>query len=127
VNPVGSDPSFLPNLSTSFTISLCAQNFSSQHTRAHTHTPTHTQVATLQFNGLDCIRISGGSFLRADTSVDCETNSYRVFKALNIFLIAIYQSIPLIWCKHPTTPHACTRTTCKTTCWKQALFVGSAT
>jgi hypothetical protein len=39
----------------------------------------------------------GASYLRIDTSIDCNTESYRRFVFIDVALIILYQSIPLIW------------------------------
>ena len=35
--------------------------------------------------------------MRYDTSIDCDAEKYKSFLALDILLIAVYQSIPLVW------------------------------
>ena len=55
-------------------------------------------VSMVQFSSLDCVNLAdGSSYLRADTSVDCNMDYYREFVALNSLLITAYQSVPLIW------------------------------
>jgi hypothetical protein len=52
----------------------------------------------MQFEALNCVSLKhGGSFLRADTSISCDSKSYLNFKALLIIIILVYQSIPLVW------------------------------
>lgn len=54
-----------------------------------------------QFRGLNCVEFeeSGHAYLRVDTSVWCdeESDDYRRMLAIDVPLIAIYQSIPFIW------------------------------
>ena len=48
---------------------------------------------------LDCIPFphDGSSYLRADTAIDCASEAYLDFRS-NVFgLIAVYQSIPVLW------------------------------
>jgi hypothetical protein len=46
----------------------------------------------------DCISLQdGSSYVRSDTSIDCNTSSYKTFVILDGLLISIYQSIPLLW------------------------------
>ena len=62
-------------------------------------------IAMLQFNALDCadLSISSDSYtnenhvLRVDTSIDCDSTAYKNFAVANWLLIAIYQSVPLVW------------------------------
>ena len=54
------------------------------------------QVMALQFQALDCTTLKDGSrWLRADTSVDCDSDEFNNFVVLNSFLIVAYQCIPL--------------------------------
>jgi hypothetical protein len=56
-------------------------------------------VAMKQLQSLDCIPFSHdhSSYLRADTGIDCQSNSYEHFKSVMIFFIILYQSIPILW------------------------------
>ena len=55
-------------------------------------------VSMAQFAALSCVQLEdGSSYLRNDTSVDCQSADYRTFVALDGCLIALYQSVPLVW------------------------------
>mmetsp|Transcript_39830 Transcript_39830/g.51340 ORF Transcript_39830/g.51340 Transcript_39830/m.51340 type:complete len:288 (-) Transcript_39830:384-1247(-) len=56
-------------------------------------------VTMKQLQGLDCIpfKHNGSSYLRVDTSVDCNSDAYLVFKIIDILCFTIYQFIPVIW------------------------------
>jgi len=54
-------------------------------------------VTRLQFAALDCVTIAGGSFLREDTSVDCTSAGYKTFRVLDGLLIALFQTLPLMY------------------------------
>jgi hypothetical protein len=48
----------------------------------------------IQFEGLNCRTLgatSGASFLRVDSSVDCHSKSYALFRAADCFFIFVYQ------------------------------------
>mmetsp|Transcript_49770 Transcript_49770/g.63766 ORF Transcript_49770/g.63766 Transcript_49770/m.63766 type:complete len:478 (-) Transcript_49770:1435-2868(-) len=51
------------------------------------------------FQSLDCIVLShsDSSFLRVDTSIDCQSTRYLSFRAAVFLFIIIYQSIPIVW------------------------------
>jgi len=56
-------------------------------------------VAMKQLQSLDC-RVfphDGSNLLRADTSVDCNSEAYQSFKQTTLMFVAIYQMIPMIW------------------------------
>jgi hypothetical protein len=52
-----------------------------------------------QFQSLDCIPFAydGGSYLRVDTIIDCNGDTYLQFRAYVIMLICFYQLIPILW------------------------------
>jgi len=55
-------------------------------------------VAGVQFRALDCVELDDGSrYLRDDTGIDCDSNSYAQFALINGILIALYQSLPLCY------------------------------
>jgi hypothetical protein len=54
-------------------------------------------VSRKQFQALDCVEVAGDSYLRVDTSIRCESQTYLSFKALNSLLVAAYMSLPFIW------------------------------
>jgi hypothetical protein len=55
-------------------------------------------VANKQFRALDCQDLADGqSYLRADTSVDCNSASYHTFVKYDAILITIYQCLPLLY------------------------------
>jgi hypothetical protein len=55
-------------------------------------------ASRIQLQALDCVQLKGsGRFLRADTSVDCDSESYAAFAAYDYVLLACFLSIPLVW------------------------------
>jgi hypothetical protein len=55
-------------------------------------------IANKQFKALNCQELADGqSYLRANTSVDCNSDSYHKFVILDACLIAFYQSLPLLY------------------------------
>jgi hypothetical protein len=55
-------------------------------------------VANKQFRALNCQELADGqSYLRADTSVDCNANYYQKFVVYDTILIFIYQCLPLLY------------------------------
>jgi hypothetical protein len=56
-------------------------------------------VAQKQFQSLDCIPFphNGDSFLRVDTSIDCNGEDYLKFRNYMFYVIALYQMIPVLW------------------------------
>jgi hypothetical protein len=55
-------------------------------------------VASLQLKALDCKTLAdGSSYLRADTSVDCNSQAYQVFRGIDGMLFALYQCLPLMY------------------------------
>mmetsp|Transcript_46260 Transcript_46260/g.59463 ORF Transcript_46260/g.59463 Transcript_46260/m.59463 type:complete len:919 (+) Transcript_46260:649-3405(+) len=55
-------------------------------------------VAAIQFRALLCMKLEdGSSYLRADTGVNCNSDSYHFFTMVNGCLIAFYQCIPLFY------------------------------
>ena len=54
-------------------------------------------VSRKQLQALDCEAINESSYLRTDTSIDCESAEFKSFAALDFFFLAIYLSIPLVW------------------------------
>ena len=53
-------------------------------------------VTTKQFQALNCFELNG-SWLRQDTSIDCEGSEHKAFTATNGVLILIYMLIPPSW------------------------------
>ena len=53
-------------------------------------------VTTKQFQALSCFELNG-SWLRQDTSIDCEGSEHKAFTATNGVLILIYMLIPPSW------------------------------
>jgi hypothetical protein len=50
----------------------------------------------VQLKGLWCFKLDTGvTFLLADPSIDCSSNQYKVFFAMDCLLISIFQSIPI--------------------------------
>jgi hypothetical protein len=56
-------------------------------------------VTMKQLQGLDCIPFNhdDSSYLRVDTSVDCNSDDYIVFKSIDILFFCLYQLIPVTW------------------------------
>jgi len=56
-------------------------------------------VTMKQLQGLDCIpfKHDDSSYLRIDTAVDCNSESYLIFKTINILCFSLYQLIPITW------------------------------
>jgi hypothetical protein len=54
-------------------------------------------VSRKQFQMLGCVEVANGSYLRVDTSVDCDAADYQSFLVLDIVFILFYLSIPLVW------------------------------
>jgi hypothetical protein len=55
-------------------------------------------ISLKQYQGLNCQSIRGGkSFLRIDTSIDCDSNAYHQFRSINGLCIAVYSAIPPMW------------------------------
>jgi hypothetical protein len=55
-------------------------------------------VAKKQFRALDCVKLEdGSSYLRDDTSIDCQSFGYKRFAFIDSLLIILYQSVPLIY------------------------------
>lgn len=54
-------------------------------------------VSLKLFQALDCVTVANRSYLRPDTSVDCSSFLYRAFVVVDVLLVIIYLSIPLIW------------------------------
>jgi len=59
----------------------------------------------LQFHAQQCVDLSTSTddlhgdlhVLRVDTSVDCNSVAYQNFSIANVILIAVYQSVPMVW------------------------------
>jgi hypothetical protein len=54
-------------------------------------------VSLKQLQALDCVEVAGKSYVRIDTSVDCESSEFRTFRVVDAFFITAYLSIPLTW------------------------------
>jgi hypothetical protein len=62
-------------------------------------------VAMLQFHAQQCVDLTTSAedlhgdlrVLRVDTSVNCDSVAYQIFSVANLFLIVIYQSVPMVW------------------------------
>jgi hypothetical protein len=54
-------------------------------------------VAEAEFRGLDCIVVSGNTYLRPDTTIDCSSTAYKRYLGANVFFIILHQTIPLVW------------------------------
>ena len=57
------------------------------------------QVAMIQFQALDCDELAhnGESFLRTDSSINCNSAAYSYFKVADCLFIVVYQAIPVLW------------------------------
>jgi hypothetical protein len=54
-------------------------------------------VSLKQLQALDCVVIAGKSYLRIDTSIDCDSDAYAAFMLVDGLFITVYLSIPLVW------------------------------
>jgi hypothetical protein len=55
-------------------------------------------ISNKQLQVFDCIElVSGERYLRKETSVNCESDTYYRFRAIIIMFVCIYQLIPIIW------------------------------
>jgi len=54
-------------------------------------------ICRYQFQALDCINIDENKYLRANTTVDCDSARYAEFKVLDVVLVLSWMSVPLIW------------------------------
>ena len=55
-------------------------------------------VSNIQFKALSCTTLENGdSYLRADTSVDCNSPGYAFFRKWVVFFIVCYQALPLLY------------------------------
>lgn len=54
-------------------------------------------VSLKLFQALDCITVADRSYLRVDTSVDCTSGSYGVFRVFDALFIVIYMTVPIVW------------------------------
>ena len=54
-------------------------------------------VTYKQFRALDCVSIADKKYVRLDTSIDCESNEYYAFESVDVVLILVYLSVPLVW------------------------------
>jgi len=50
-----------------------------------------------QLQSLNCIEVNQNSYLRYDTSINCNSQTYVSFRAWVIFLFCCYQIIPIVW------------------------------
>jgi hypothetical protein len=54
-------------------------------------------VLRKQFTMLDCFRYHDQTLLRIDTSIDCDSDQYHVFRVFDIMAILVYLTIPMYW------------------------------
>jgi hypothetical protein len=54
-------------------------------------------VSLKQLQALDCVEVAQKRYLRIDTSVDCDSNEYQLFKIVDGAFIAVYLATPLLW------------------------------
>jgi len=57
-------------------------------------------VMMAQLQVLDCLEFSDTSksrYSRVDTAIDCDSDSHKQFEAIDILLILVYLSIPMVW------------------------------
>ena len=54
-------------------------------------------VTRVLFQSLDCISLSGNYFLRYDTLISCDSDSYMRSRALVLAVLLLYLSVPLAW------------------------------
>jgi hypothetical protein len=54
-------------------------------------------VSLKLLQSLDCVTIADKSYLRIDTSIDCDSNDFTTFKIIDGLIIAVYLSTPIVW------------------------------
>lgn len=54
-------------------------------------------VSLKLLQALDCVAIAKKTYLRIDTSVDCESEEYRTFRLYDGCLLSFYLAMPLVW------------------------------
>jgi hypothetical protein len=54
-------------------------------------------VSLKQLQAIDCVEVAGKSYLRVDTSVDCDSSDFRSFRVVDTLFLVAYLSTPLIW------------------------------
>jgi hypothetical protein len=54
-------------------------------------------VSLKQLQALDCVQVAGRSYLRIDTSIDCDSDEFKVFRVVDGLFIAAYLATPLVW------------------------------
>jgi hypothetical protein len=54
-------------------------------------------VTLKQLQGLDCVNIANRSYLRIDTSIDCDSHEFKAFRVINGLFLLAYLSTPLVW------------------------------
>jgi len=54
-------------------------------------------VTLKQFQALDCVTVARKSYLRIDTSIDCNSKEFRSFKTVVYTFLALYLATPLVW------------------------------
>jgi hypothetical protein len=54
-------------------------------------------VVRRQFIALNCFNYNDHSLLRIDTSVDCKSPEYKLFRMFDIFVIILFMTLPLYW------------------------------
>jgi hypothetical protein len=54
-------------------------------------------VSLKLLQALDCVTVAGKSYLRVDTSIDCDSAQFKQFAVVDGLLIVAYLSIPLVW------------------------------
>jgi hypothetical protein len=56
-------------------------------------------VTEKQLQALDCVEIAEKKYLRVDTAIDCNSESFRAFRIADSFLVTAYLGAPLVWHK----------------------------
>jgi hypothetical protein len=54
-------------------------------------------VSLKQLQALDCVAIEEKHYLRIDTSIDCDSKEYKLFRVVDGLFIAAYLATPLLW------------------------------
>ena len=54
-------------------------------------------VALKQLQGMDCVTVAKKRDLRIDTSIDCDSHEFKVFRVINGLFVLIYLTTPLVW------------------------------
>jgi hypothetical protein len=54
-------------------------------------------VSLKQLQALDCVTIAKKHYLRIDTSIDCDSKEFQIFRMVDGLFIIAYLATPLLW------------------------------